>query len=366
MPRPAVTEMSGAAKDCGAEAGRVSSLSSRLARLIETECGAGSGVANLRPMEDGHAGLTFGFDVVKDSVEPLGSYVLKLAPIGIARRGNTDVYRQAPLLRGLKIAGIPVPGVRWASPHEDLLGTPFIIMDHLPGRIFLVWEPHSSFPRETPQLRAIWLQAAQMLARLHQVDWQTDLPDWERPRALKDELNAWTPLLRHAQTPAWATAGIELHGLLAAHMPDAHPIGVVHGDFQPGNILYVDGRPGALIDWELASIGSQGLDVGWLLMMSDDLAWHPTCRPVAPVSREHLVDAYGQAGGRALFNVDWYQALAHFRMGAIACLNVKLHRTGKRPDRFWESFAPSISVLFARGIELALRASNAPHTRRMT
>ena len=33
---------------------------------------------------------------------PVGSYVLKMAPVGVARRGNTDVYRQAPLLRALK------------------------------------------------------------------------------------------------------------------------------------------------------------------------------------------------------------------------------------------------------------------------
>ena len=80
--------------------------------------------------------------------------------------------------------------------------------------------------------------------------------------------------------------------------------------------------------------------------------------PVAPVSREDLVGAYRQAGGPALSNLDWYQALAHFRLGAIACLNVKLHRTGKRTDSLWERFASSISILFARGIELARRAAS--------
>ena len=31
---------------------------------------------------------------------PLGSYVLKMAPAGVVRRGNTDVFRQAPLAAG--------------------------------------------------------------------------------------------------------------------------------------------------------------------------------------------------------------------------------------------------------------------------
>jgi len=312
-------------------------------------------------MEDGHAGLTFGFDVTNDASERLGSYVLKLAPAGVARRGNTDVYRQAPLLRSLAKAGMPVPAVPWASPSEELLGTPFIIMEWLPGRIFFVWQPHGSFPRETSALRALWLQAAQMLARLHQVNWQAVLADWERPRPLHDELNTWAPLLRHAETAALRDAGLELHRLLTAHVPDEHPIGVVHGDFQPGNILYVDGKAGAIIDWELASIGAQGLDVGWLMMLADGLAWPSTCRPVAPLSCTDLLDEYRHAGGPALANVDWHQALAQFRLGSIACLNVKLHRSGKRPDCFWESMEPAISVLFARGIELVLSAGKPSH-----
>jgi aminoglycoside phosphotransferase (APT) family kinase protein len=328
-------------------------LANRLRRLIETECDTCCRIVNLHPMEDGHAGLTFGFDVLGVAGQPLGSYVVKLAPAGVTRRGNTDVYRQAPLLRGLKFIGMPVPAVPWASPDDDALGTPFIVMERLPGRVFVVWEPHSSFPHDPTKLREVWIAAARMLARLHTADWQSVLTDWEKSRSLQEELNFWTPLLRHALDQKWLTAGTELNNLLAANIPDAQPIGVVHGDFQPGNILYVDGRAEALIDWELASIGSQGLDVGWLLMMSDGKAWDPSWRPVAPVAREDLIDAYREAGGPALFYIDWYQALAHYRLGAIACLNVKLHRTGKRKDDLWERFATSVPSLFARGIELA-------------
>ena len=111
-----------------------------------------------------------------------------------------------------------------------------------------------------------------------------------------------------------------------------------------------------MIDWELASIGSQGLDLGWLLMMSDDKAWDASWRPVAPLSKDNLVGAYRDAGGPALFNINWYQGLAHFRLGAIACLNIKLHRGGKRKDDLWERFATSVPCLFARGVELLSHA----------
>jgi aminoglycoside phosphotransferase (APT) family kinase protein len=332
-------------------------LADRLQRMIQPERGADVQVINFGVMEDGHAGLTFGFDLVHAGGAPLGSYVLKMAPAGVVRRGNTDVFRQAPLLRALGKCGLPVPEIPWASPDEDQLGTPFLVMERMPGRVFLVWEPHVSFSRDPAHLREIWLQAAQLLARVHMIDWQQALPDWEPPRPLAEEIERWTKILRHAEDPDWFAAGTRLGTLLASRMPDEAPVGLVHGDFQPGNILYDNGRAGGLIDWELAAIGAQGLDLGWMLMMIDAEAWHPAWRPVAPISANDLIACYRAAGGPALRNIEWYQALAHYRLGAIACLNVKLHRTGKRQDALWERFAPSIPFLFARGIELAERAT---------
>lgn len=342
---------------------RLDTLGAGLQRLVSREFGAGFRVAGLAEMIDGHAGLTFGFDVADGAGAIVKSYVLKLAPVGVTRRGNTDVYRQAPLLRGLHAAGLPVPDVPFASAEEDLLGTPFIVMEKLPGRVFVAWEPHASFSRAPEAVKPLWLQAAALLARLHRVDWQASLADWEAPRSLREELDRWGPVLRHAKDATWGEvgpalheAGETLHALLTRGFPDERPIGVVHGDFQPGNILYQDGEAKGLIDWELASIGAQGADLGWLLMMSDAAAWHPGWRPVAPVGREELIATYRDAGGPGLLNLDWYQALSQYRLACIACLNVKLHRSGKRRDELWERFAPSVATLFSRGQELARRA----------
>jgi aminoglycoside phosphotransferase (APT) family kinase protein len=328
-------------------------LAARLRPLIEQECGAGFTAANMAVMEDGHAGLTFGFDVLDPAGRVSNSYVLKLAPMGVARRGNTDVYRQAPLLRALKTVGLPVPAVPWASPDEDLLGTPFIVMERLPGRVFLVWEPHEIFQRDSQSIRSVWLQSARLLAQLHQVDAPRVLGDWEQPRNLDDELAIWPNVLKHAQDPAWLAAGTALGEQLRARMPAGRPVGLVHGDYQPGNILFQDGKVSGLIDWELAFIGAQGLDLGWMMMMSDHAAWDPiTFPPFAPESQAEIVAAYREAGGPAWEDVAWYQAMAQYRMGSIACLNVKLHRTGKRHDPLWERFASSIATLFSRGTEL--------------
>lgn len=339
-------------------------LADGIARLVQAQCPPGSRAANVAEMEEGHAGLTFGFDVLDAGGGRSGSYVIKLAPRGVVRRGNTDVYRQAPLLRALHGAGLPVPAVPWAAPDEALFGTPYVVMERLPGRIFLIWEPHASFGSDPQQIRSLWLQAARLLARLHRVDWRQVLRGWEAPRPLTEELGRWGPVLKHAQEPAWLAAGTALGARLAAALPEEQPVGLVHGDFQPGNILYQDGQAKGLIDWELSCIGAQGLDVGWLMMMADGPAWDASYRPVAPVSSAELLQAYAEAGGPATAHIDWYRGLAAYRMGAIACLNVKLHRTGKRVDALWERFAPSIASLFERGSEvLAGTASQSANER---
>jgi aminoglycoside phosphotransferase (APT) family kinase protein len=103
--------MNAAIANSPAEGGQDDGLAIRLQKYIQNERGADNRVTNLAAMEDGHAGLTFGFNTIDLAGRPLESYVLKLAPAGVTRRGNTDVYRQAPLLRALKRAGLPVPAV---------------------------------------------------------------------------------------------------------------------------------------------------------------------------------------------------------------------------------------------------------------
>lgn len=327
-------------------------LKTRLDSLMRATRGDTASVRDFRVMEDGHAGLTFGFELLPAADEAAESYILKLAPVGVPRRGSTDVYRQAGLLGALHAAGLPVPRIAWASSDESLLGTQFIVMERLPGRTFVIWEPDASFPNDESFVRELWLQAIRALAGFHRLDWTQALADWESPYTLASELERWNSLLRHAPESAWLEAGQRLHRALTATPPPEAPIGLVHGDYQPGNVLYHDGRLTGVIDWDLSGIGAQGIDVGWLLMMTDLSAWADGWKPIAPIARVELLDTYRCAGGTAHEHLEWFQAFAQFRLGAIACLNVKLHRNGRRPDPLWERFAPSISTLFARAQDL--------------
>ncbi|MGB1885228.1 MAG: phosphotransferase, partial [Gammaproteobacteria bacterium] len=134
---------------------------------------------------DGHAGLTFLFEVATRA----GStpYVIKLPPKGVTRKGNTDVYRQAPLLRALYDAGLPVPNVPWAYDENGWFEIPFIVMERLAGKTFFVWDPAPGLPRDTATARGYYEQCAVWLARIHQFDWKHSLADWETPIDLEKD-----------------------------------------------------------------------------------------------------------------------------------------------------------------------------------
>lgn len=321
-----------------------------LSRFVRAHYGLSAEVDGLKVMEAGHAGLTFGFRVIeRANARVFAQLVLKLSPPGVRRAGNTDVFRQAPLLRALHATGLPVPDVPWAGADETWFGTPFVMMEFLCGTPFFVWQPNERFDRTPQAVAPLWEQCIDVLVKLHRFDWQRHLPDWEHPTPLHDEITRWDRILNKAPDPAWASGGQRVRERLLACMPVSPPPALVHGDYQPGNLLYDEhGRMTGIIDWELASIGSPLLDVGWLMMLADRSSWQPDWTPVCPLTPPAIAERYGAAP----YAMAWWQALAGYRLGAIACLNVYLHRSGRRPDAVWERFALAIPLMFGRAAAL--------------
>jgi aminoglycoside phosphotransferase (APT) family kinase protein len=334
----------------------IAEIRSGLERFISDEMGSSARLEGLVE-SDGHAGLTFLFDV-RDGRGSIAPYVIKLPPRGVRLKGNTDVYRQAPLLRALHGAGVPVPDVPWAYEHNDWFDLPFIIMERLPGDVFFSWDPPESFDRTKAGSQPLWEQCARTLPRLHQFAWRTHLPDWEKPESLETQIRRWERIYAQALDATWITAAEACERALLDSMPNGEPIGLFHGDYQPGNVLYQGGRLTGIIDWELAGIGAHLLDLGWLMMSADEDNWPATWRPIHPLAPAAIRQIYESEMGQRFDDIPWYQALAGYRLGCIACLNVKLHRKGQRHDPVWEKIALSVLPMFnhARDLANSLRA----------
>ncbi len=304
-----------------------------------------STVSGAWPMP-GNAGLSFGCDVVTaGATTPL---VIRLAPPGVRRRGNTDVLRIVPLLDALANAGVPVAAVRWSIDDPRWFGTDAVIQDRLDALPLHMADPALSAAVAVPDALG---QAVDGLARIHATP---PPPDWEQPRALADEVAFWAPMLGRSTETAWTDAGAALHGALLARIPDDPAVGVFHGDFHTNNILFDgDGRLTAVVDWEISGIGAQLLDLAWLAMFTDPGCWEPGAADRMRVTADPawLRERYEAATGRRTGHFDWFRAVACYRFGVITVFNVYLHRSGKRVDATWEDRARSILPLFHRGLE---------------
>ena len=331
-----------------------------LERFVQAHYGATSTVQRLSGFDGSHGGVTFGFEVWDAPSERcLDKLVVRLAPVGVKRSGNTDVMRQVPLLRTLAAHGFPVPPIRYAGADDEFFPTAYVMFERLAGRAFIPWHPDPSFSRAPDAVGSLWRQAVGAMTRVHAFDWQLHLADWEQPSPIEAEVARWDPVFAKTIDPHWRELGSEVRELLIARGPPPSPVGLMHGDCTPGNILYNDaGQMVAMLDWELSAIGAQLYDLGWLVMIGDRGSWHPDWCPVNSLNPEEMIAEYAALTGRSCAGIGWYRALAGYRMAVVTGLFTRLHREGRRPDPAWERMALGVPAMYGRARELLLAAND--------
>ena len=310
----------------------------------------GAGIRDLHPMP-GHAGLSFGFSVTGPRGD-IDRLVMRMPPKGVRRAGNTDVLRQVPLLQAMLANGVPVAPVVWWDADEQWFEVPYFMVRYLHGTTYAVRDP-------APQLASIppadiFRSAVEALASAHRVEHTVHLADWEHPKSLETEIEFWSPILQKAAEPEWIAMGERARDVLLENVPADPHVGVFHGDFQTGNVLFDGSQVVALVDWEISGIGAQLIDLGWLLFMNDAQCWFDSAGLERVPPFEHIVGWYSAAIGRELTldDVAFYRALSGYRFGVISGLNVMLHRSGKRHDLEWERIAKSVPAMFRGACQL--------------
>ena len=101
----------------------------------------------------------------------------------------------------------------------------------------------------------------------------------------------------------------------------------MHGDYRIDNLVFApDATVRAVLDWELCTLGDPLADVGllavyWARPGDDDvsllLARAPSRAPGFP-ERAELLDAYARHTGADLSEIDFYIALAYWKLACIA------------------------------------------------
>lgn len=278
----------------------------------------------------GHSNLTYRF------VDRRGSaYVLRRPPLGHVLESAHDMARENRIVSALAGSQVPVAPTFGLCEDVAVNGAPFYIMGFVDGAV--LHDATAAEKLSVPQRRSLGSQVVEVLSALHTIDPDAvGLGDLGRKEAylarqLKRWNKQWVATKTHEIPEMEATAS-----LLEQRMP--HQIGsaIVHGDYRLGNMMIVDGRIQAVLDWELCTLGDPLADVGYLLN-----SWAEPGDPGAELAATHVggfptraqvSEWYQAATGRDLVEINYYRAFSHWRLAAIGQGVYKRYLVGAMGD----------------------------------
>lgn len=329
----------------------INNFSHQLERWAQAHYGAEVKVGNVGSL-GGHSGITIGFDLVTAG-QISGQLVLKVPPPGVRRTNNFDVLRQVPLLQVLAAHEIAAPTAEWWSNDESWFGSPYLMMSRLRGASL----PDIFAPNAVAGSAGdgkLFYQAIEALVKIHSIDGEKELSGWSTVRLLPQEIDHWVGALRKSTNLAWIEKGLRVHKLLHESAPKSCAIGIVHGDFYSNNWLFDDAQLTGIVDWENTTLGPVLLDLGCVCMMYDMASWGPMRRASMGwhPDPESLIGAYARHSTIDLSGINWYRALAGYRLACNTAYYFEQHSSGKRPNPAWDVLGDSFPFMLDRALEL--------------
>lgn len=233
------------------------------------------------------------------------------------------VDREYRILTALANSVVPVPRAILFHGERDIVGTPFYIMERLEGRVF----PDCSLPGISPSERhEMYFAMAEMMARLHQIDWKAvGLDGYGRPgNYFERQIARWTKQWQLSKSRENRDLDLVV-SWLTNNLPATDETTICHGDFRLGNLMFhrVEPRIVGVLDWELSTLGHPLADVAF-----NCLAWHtlPTeyggllgldFAALGIPSEQDYIAHYSRLAGRDTGVPAFYYAFALFRMAVI-------------------------------------------------
>ena len=257
---------------------------------------------------------------------PGAAYVLRRKPPGKTLPGAHAIEREYRVLDALGRHGFPVPRVHALCEDEVVVGTPFYLMDMVPGRI--VWEAH--FPGLEPSDRAAHFNAMNAtIAQLHGFDPQAiGLGDYGKAGGFVErQVARWSRQYQNDAEAGRLEVMDRLVDWLERHLPpDSGESRVVHGDYRCDNMIFAADAPEvrAVLDWELSTLGDPRADFVYHCLMYRMPAGIFTglagldLDSLGIPSEEEYVAAYCRRTGRPdIPDFDYLAVFCLFRLAAI-------------------------------------------------
>lgn len=247
--------------------------------------------------------------------------VLRRDPPGTDRPEGMAL--EAAAIGAAHAAGVPVPRLVDSGSDPAVLGSPYLITEHVDGETLarrLLREPEYAAARE-----GMAAELGRTIARIHAVPVETvpgldPVDPIEHLRASYDELGEPLPTIEIAIR--W----------LARHRPADVPEALVHGDFRTGNLIIDRTGLRAVLDWEVAHRGDPREDLGWLCVKCWRFGSPLPAGGFGTV--EQLLDGYAEVAGHRPDPdaVHWWQVYGTARWALGCRAMAERHLSGQTPS----------------------------------
>ena len=314
--------------------------------------GATRGPLRATRFPGGFSNLTY---LVEDDA---GAWVVRRPPPDVRGGIAHDVLREHRVLEAVhpRFPLAPRPIARCEDPA--VLGAPFFVMAHVPGRILRGGD--ASAAALTPDAaRAVGDAVVDTLAALHAVPVaEGPLAALGRPDGyVERQVAGWRARWERARTsPQPAVEGAA--AWLAEQLPKSQGAVLVHNDFKHDNLVLAEASAEVrgVLDWELATVGCPQLDLGTTLgywVQGDDppalrkLGLGVTTLEGTP-SRAEVVRRYETSSGRPIPDPTWAYVFGLFKVAVIAQQLLARHEAGTARDPRYAALGIAVTALGER------------------
>ena len=307
----------------------------------------------------GHSNLTY------EVVDSAGKrWAMRRPPLGKTLGSAHDMSREQKVVSALASTDVPVAPIAGFCDDESVNGAPFYVMDFVEGPI-LRSEAEAEQHFDEVERRAIGERVADTLVDIHAVDVDAvGLGDLgKREDYVARQLHRWQGQWEKSKTRELPVVD-EVHDRLVARIPEQGPATIVHGDYRLDNMILADsGEVAAVVDWELCTLGDPLADVGMLFVYwaqpGDQLTalMQPPTLAAGFPNRDELMQRYAERSRRDLAELDFYVALARWKLAIILEGVYSRYAAGGygKTDEGFEQFAKIVERLAEAADEAASR-----------
>jgi len=303
-------------------------------------------------------------------VESAGeAWVLRRPPLSHVLPTAHDMRREFRVISALEGTAVPVPHAIALCEDAAVIGAPFYIMSFVEGMV--PTEPQTVAARfDEGARRRLGEELIDVLVAFHGIEpASVGLGDFGKPQGyIERQVRRFTQQLEQS-TVRKVPELEELARRLGRAIPEESAHTLVHGDYRLDNcVVGDDGHIAAVLDWEMATLGDPLTDVGLQFMYwpEPNAAGMPTGGGVTSgavlslpgfPTRSEAIARYAERSGRSLVNLDFYAALAFFKLAVILEGIHARYLEGGTVGAGFETIGEQVLVLTRQGLAITQGSS---------